>query len=336
MKLLDWLQKPAESGIEAGVSEIIKLAIVGLAGAVFNHVIGLFPGVNSSFWGTKPFTVYEIAVWLALAVVASFWITHSVMRREIARIQAEAENEIGRVKAEAEREISRVKAEAEKRELEAQELSQTDPTTGLLNLRALNDQLPKAFALAKEKKQPLTMVIFDIDGFKEVNTLVGHDRANIILKAVAAALSPRAPDKAFRYPENVEVNKRVVFRYGGDEFIILAFNTTVTGGTDPATGKQVEYGTRMAEVLQENLWRTDFKDLEDRRKERGLKNKLTVTAGIADTNPRLEPEDTFEELRHRAEIALIEAKRLNAVSGPKNKDFKGTVVPYNIDLEYSA
>jgi hypothetical protein len=67
MKLLDWLQKPAGSGIEAGVSEIIKLAIVGLAGAVFNHLIGLFPGVNSSFWGTKPFTVYAIAVWLALA-----------------------------------------------------------------------------------------------------------------------------------------------------------------------------------------------------------------------------------------------------------------------------
>src|SRR5271156_1651869 len=163
MKLLDLLQKPAESGIEGGVSEIIKLAIVGLVGAVFNHAIGLFPGVNSSFWGTKPFTVYEIAVWLALAIVASFWITHSVMRREIARIQAEAAAE-----------TSRVKAEAEKRELEAQELSQTDPTTGLLNLRALDDQLPKAFALAKENGQPSTMVIFDIDGFKEVNTLVGH------------------------------------------------------------------------------------------------------------------------------------------------------------------
>jgi diguanylate cyclase (GGDEF)-like protein len=335
MKLLDWLQKPAASGIEAGVSEIIKLAIVGLVGAVFNHLIGLFPGVNSSFWGTKPFTVYEIAVWLALAVVASFWITQSVMRRQIVRTQAAAASETSRIKAEADDEISRVKAEAAKKELEAQELSQTDPTTGLLNLRALDDQLPKAFALAKENGQPLTMVIFDIDGFKEVNTLVGHDRANIILKAVAATLSPRAPDKAFRYPENVEVNKRVVFRYGGDEFIIIAFNTTVIGGTDPAKGKRVENGTRMAEVLQGNLWSTDFKDLQEKRKERGLENKLTVSAGIADTNPTLDPKDTFEELRHRAEMALIEAKRLNAVSGPKGKDFKGTVVPYNIDLEYS-
>jgi hypothetical protein len=63
------------------------------------------------------------------------------------------------------------------------------------------------------------------------------------------------------------------------------FNTTVTGGTDPATGKRVENGTRMAEELQKNAWETDFKDLEDKRKERGLENKLTVSAGIADTNP---------------------------------------------------
>ena len=41
------------------------------------------------------------------------------------------------------------------------------------------------------------MVIFDIDGFKEVNTLMTHPRANVILKAVAATLSPRAPDKVF-------------------------------------------------------------------------------------------------------------------------------------------
>lgn len=60
-----------------------------------------------------------------------------------------------------------------------------------------------------------------------------------------------------------------------------------------------------------------------------------MSAGIADTNPTLETKDTFEELRHRAEMGLIEAKRLNAVSRPKGKDFKGTAVPYNIDLEYS-
>jgi len=87
-------------------------------------------------------------------------------------------------------------------------------------------------------------------GFGEVNALVGHDYANTILRAVAASLSPRAPDQAFRYPENVTRNTRVVFRYGGDEFIILAFNTSVSGGTDQITGRQVFHGLKMAELLQ--------------------------------------------------------------------------------------
>lgn len=70
-------------------------------------------------------------------------------------------------------------------------LTEIDPGTGLLNLRALREQLPKAMERARQTKEPLTMVIFDIDRFKEVNTLVGPDRANDILKLVADSLRPR-------------------------------------------------------------------------------------------------------------------------------------------------
>jgi diguanylate cyclase (GGDEF)-like protein len=303
MKLLDWLLPPAKSGIKNAVSKVVELAIIGvgsLAGSLFLTLVAAhFPGLTGTFWASKRFALYEVAIWLLATAAAAVLITFSIMRHKLKQ---------------------------------AQELNQLDPVTGLANLRALNEGLPKAMERAHQVKQPLTMVIFDIDGFKEINTLVGHDRANVILKAVAASLQPRSPDKAFRYPENVDRKKsKMVFRYGGDEFIILAFNTTVSGGTDEATGKPVSMGSTMAKILQGNVWNVDFPDLSSKRKERNESPKVTVSAGIADTNPSLEPDDTTAELTHRAELALIEAKRCNKEITQLEESFKGTIVSYNGD-----
>jgi diguanylate cyclase (GGDEF)-like protein len=307
MKLLDRLLTPAKSGIDQAVSRVVELAIIG-AGSFLGSLILTFgaahlPGLTDTFWASKRFALYEVIIWLAASAVAATLITFSVMRRKLSHIEDQAK-----------------------------ELSQLDPATGLLNLRALNEELPRAVRRAQQARQPLTMVIFDIDGFKEINTLVGHDRANVILKAVAAALLPRAPDKAFRYPENVDrKTPRMVFRYGGDEFIILAFNTTVIGGTNEATGKPVFNGSAMAKALQGNVWGVDYPDLADKRKDRSGSPKLTVSAGIADINPSLDPDDTTAALTNRAEFALIEAKRLNKAVTPLVESFKGTVVSYNGD-----
>jgi len=311
MKPLEWLRKPAKSGIEGAISDGIKLGLVAIGGAIFNFVLARIGGLSAGFWSARSLANYQVAVWVFVALVAAVWITYSAMRRRMARIEAEAR----------------------RREQEAKELSELDPATGLLNLRALNDQLPQAMEAAKGAKEPLMMIIFDIDGFKEVNSLIGHDRANVILKGVATSLSPRAPDLAFRYPENVQRRTRVAFRYGGDEFIIVAGNTSIIGGTDPATGKRVFDGSTMAERLQTNVWNKDFPDLARKRRERDRPSKLTVSAGIADTNPTLDPNDTIEALTHRAELALMEAKRQNGEIDQKDDSFRGTIVPYSVDLE---
>jgi GGDEF domain-containing protein len=313
--LLDRLQKPAESGIEAAISDAVKLAILALTGAIFNFFLAHLAGPTTTFWASKKFAVYEVAIWVCVSATASAWITHSIMRRKLRRIEEQAE----------------------KREQDAKELSELDAATGLLNLRALNERLPRLVEQSVQTKEPLTMVIFDIDGFKGVNTLVGHDRGNDILKEVAACLLPRGLDQAFRYPENADRKTRsVVFRYGGDEFIILALNTAVKGGTDPGTGKKVFHGSRMAEVLQKNVWDIDFRDLATKRRERNEPSKVTVSAGIADTNLSLDPEVTASELTRRAEVALIEAKRINGEMEQKDETFRGTLVPYSIDLDRSS
>jgi diguanylate cyclase (GGDEF)-like protein len=311
MKLLDRLLTAAKSGIDKGVSKSVEVAIISggsfLGSLILTFATAHLPGLTDTFWASKRFALYEVVIWLSASAVAAALITFSVMRRKLSDVEDQAK-----------------------------ELSQLDHATGLLNLRALNEELPKAIERTQQAKQPLTMVIFDIDGFKEINTLVGHDRANIILKAVAASLLPRAPDKAFRYPENVDrKTPRMVFRYGGDEFIILAFNTTVIGGTNEATGKPVFNGSAMAKALQANVWNADYPDLAGKRKDRNDSPKVTVSAGIADINPSLDPDDTIAELMKRAEFALIEAKRRNKEVTPLGESFRGTIVWYNGD-QYRA
>jgi hypothetical protein len=89
---------------------------------------------------------------------------------------------------------------------------------------------------------------------------------------------------------------------------------------DPTTG-----------LLNLRVMGVDYPDLADKRKDRSGSPKLTVSAGIADINPSLDPDDTTAALTNRAEFALIEAKRLNKTVTPLVESFKGTIVSYNGD-----
>src|SRR5688500_17341433 len=88
------------------------------------------------------------------------------------------------------------------------DLSLTDPLTGLANRRRLDVVLEHTFAAAR-RGQKLSMVMIDLDGFKEYNDRFGHGRGDDILRSFAAALR-----------EQVRGSDLVV-RYGGDEFLIV-------------------------------------------------------------------------------------------------------------------
>ncbi|MEA2442239.1 MAG: hypothetical protein QOH76_3663 [Thermoleophilaceae bacterium] len=92
---------------------------------------------------------------------------------------------------------------------EARRLSLADPLTGLANRRALIDALESATAGGKSE-DPVGLVLVDLDGFKEANTMYGHPGGDTALIAAAGALrsAARADD--------------VVSRLGGDEFAIVS------------------------------------------------------------------------------------------------------------------
>ncbi len=101
----------------------------------------------------------------------------------------------------------------------------TDPLTGLPNHRCLMDRLDEEMARARRAGHPLTVMMFDIDGFKLINDTHGHTTGDELLRMVA-----RTMRGALRSTD-------ILGRYGGDEFMALLPET----GRDevPALGERI-------------------------------------------------------------------------------------------------
>lgn len=91
----------------------------------------------------------------------------------------------------------------------AEQLSRTDPLTGLLNRRAFLEQAAAAWSTAQRRARPLSVIVLDLDHFKALNDRYGHLAGDKALEAVATVLqdSCRRGDLAARW--------------GGEEFIVL-------------------------------------------------------------------------------------------------------------------
>jgi diguanylate cyclase (GGDEF)-like protein len=81
-----------------------------------------------------------------------------------------------------------------------------DSLTGLYNRRYLEETLEREFARARRLNQPVSLIMFDVDHFKRINDLYGHEAGDLALQAISRQLekSVRAED--------------IVCRFGGEEF----------------------------------------------------------------------------------------------------------------------
>ncbi len=118
----------------------------------------------------------------------------------------------------------RKKSEEEKRCLieRLQYLSRTDSLTGLMNRRALTDSLLFEGDRAMRYRSELSVILCDIDNFKEINDTYGHDIGDRALQTVSATLKTL-------------LRKTDIFgRYGGDEFLLILPETSVQGAENLA------------------------------------------------------------------------------------------------------
>jgi diguanylate cyclase (GGDEF)-like protein len=100
--------------------------------------------------------------------------------------------------------------------------SRTDSLTGLANRRGFLEASDNALARSRRSGQPVSIVLGDLDDFKQINDTLGHGAGDLVLRSVAAAIrsSLRGQD--------------LVARWGGDEFVLLLPDTPMEGARSAA------------------------------------------------------------------------------------------------------
>lgn len=92
--------------------------------------------------------------------------------------------------------------------------SNEDFLTGLMNRRAFEETLHNMIKLNKRKKVKFSLLVIDIDTFKQINDTYGHGVGDLVLKRVANLICTSIKETDF------------LFRYGGDEFVVILPHTT--------------------------------------------------------------------------------------------------------------
>ena len=101
----------------------------------------------------------------------------------------------------------------EEKTIRLRELAIKDPLTGLYNRNFLNEVIKREAAWAARTSSPLSFLMLDIDSFKQVNDTLGHSVGDHILKEAATLIKKNLRETDY------------LFRWGGDEFLIILPNT---------------------------------------------------------------------------------------------------------------
>jgi diguanylate cyclase (GGDEF)-like protein len=157
-----------------------------------------------------------------------------------------------------------------------QYLSNTDGLTGLHNHRFFHTRLEEEVARSSRSGRPLSLLIMDMDNFKEVNDRFGHQEGDRVLSHIAGILKD-----AFRHSD-------VIARYGGDEF----------AGILPET--DVNSALNIAKRVSDKIKNTEITVAKE-------KIKLTLCTGIASISG--EEVISSREIVSRADTALYNAKK---------------------------
>lgn len=148
-----------------------------------------------------------------------------------------------------------------------------DPLTGAKNRAAFECTMGRELSLARRQGAPLSLCVLDIDHFKRINDSYGHACGDVALRAVADCVA------------NTIRSSDILFRYGGEEFVILLNNTALQGA--------FQLAERIRQAL-ENL----------NSVYQGQPLKLTASIGVA----TLQKDDDEYTLFKRADAALYKAK----------------------------
>jgi diguanylate cyclase (GGDEF)-like protein len=169
-----------------------------------------------------------------------------------------------------------------------QKISRSDVLTGLYNRRHFHDYLANAWQRAEISKEPVAVLMMDVDHFKPFNDHYGHQAGDECLKQVAMALE-----------DNLRRPGDMVARYGGEEFVAVLPNT--------GPREALQAAARVRRGVEQLMMRHEYSDAA-----RVVTISIGIGVGSSDTLSTLMPHNDqlggAERLLACADQALYEAK----------------------------
>ncbi len=164
-------------------------------------------------------------------------------------------------------------------------LAITDTLTGCYNRTFMDEHLPKEIKRAIRYKHPISLIMLDIDHFKQVNDTYGHQAGDEVLKELVRSIN-----------RSIRRDVDWVARYGGEEFLVVFPETDF----------------ERAELLAERL-RRDISQNTIRIKEKEI--RITASFGVTGfTSP-----DTLKEVSYEAMISLADKSLYQAKEEGRNR-----------------
>lgn len=151
--------------------------------------------------------------------------------------------------------------------------SKTDSLTGLYNRRYIMERIENELISYKRNKKKFSLIISDIDFFKNINDTFGHDGGDRVLKVVSKSLQDAVREQDF------------ISRWGGEEFLILLPETELEGGHILAN--------KLKKMIDELM--IDYN---------GVELSITMTFGVTVN----EEDEIIEDTIKKADAALYEGK----------------------------
>lgn len=228
--------------------------------------------IPTPFWQNP---VFQVLLFLVVAV--AIWL---FVRWRIRYLKKETEK-LNRIVREKTRQIEEANHTLAEKNVQLQAMAETDFLTGLYNRRYFIKSLKRSLGLLSRGKGggSLSLILLDIDHFKEVNDNQGHDAGDLILTSLAKLLRTTCRDTD------------IIARFGGEEFIILLPGTKAKGAV------------KLAEKIRAQV-ASSFFEMHNSEK-----TNITVSCGVSWISMPLNVTDNSANiLIKKADINLYKAK----------------------------
>ncbi|WP_157152314.1 GGDEF domain-containing protein, partial [Brachyspira sp. SAP_772] len=159
------------------------------------------------------------------------------------------------------------------------EQSIIDHITNLYNIRYFYKVIEEEAERAKRYKYTISLIFMDLDHFKNVNDIYGHDCGNLVLHEIGRLLTSSS--------DNILRRSDISFRYGGEEFIIICPNTN--------KDEAFTVGERIRRTVENKVFNYESQDI-----------KITISIGISEY--RHNSKTSILQSVKESDMAMYEAK----------------------------